>query len=221
MAETKEEMYQIAIDGPSGAGKSTIAKLVAARLGIDYIDTGAMYRAIGLKMINRGMAMEESPALAAMLQETTIDFDRGKVFLDGQDVSDLIRTPEVSLAASACSALGMVRAKLVELQREMGLRKCVIMDGRDIGTNVLPGAKYKFYLTASAEERARRRCQELREKGEDESYEKVLAEIEMRDYNDSHRALNPLRQAEDAEAIDSTAMSIEQVVDWICRRINA
>lgn len=218
-AENKQCIFRIAIDGPSGAGKSTIAKAVATKLGIDYIDTGAMYRAVGLKMCNRGMAMEESPALATMLNETTIDFDRGRVWLDGQDVSDLIRTPEVSMAASACSALGMVRTKLVDLQRDIGLRKSVVMDGRDIGTNVLRDAEYKFFLTATAEERAKRRCAELREKGENQPYEKVLAEIQMRDYNDSHRALNPLKKAEDAEEIDSTTMSIAEVTARICSRV--
>jgi cytidylate kinase len=213
------KIFRIAIDGPSGAGKSTIAKAVAGRLNIDYIDTGAMYRAIGWKMLQRGMAMEESEALQSMLKETEIDFQKGDVMLDGVVVSDLIRTPQVSMAASACSALSMVRAKLVELQRAMGQTKSVIMDGRDIGTNVLTDAEYKYFLTASAKERARRRTAELAAKGEKADFDQVLSDIEMRDYNDSHRQLNPLRRAADAEEIDSTSMTIDEVVDYICQKV--
>ena len=216
-----ERIFRIAIDGPSGAGKSTIAKAVAKRLCIDYIDTGAMYRAIGLKMLAKGIPMEESPALTKMLAETEIDFDGGNVFLDGEIVNDRIRTQEVSKAASDCSALGSVRAKLVELQRKMGQAKSVIMDGRDIGTNVLTDAEYKYFLTATAEERALRRHKEMMEKGQESDFDKVLEQIVERDHNDSTRALNPLRKAEDAEEIDSTNMSIEQVVDYICGKVGA
>ncbi|MGN0718655.1 MAG: (d)CMP kinase [Anaerovoracaceae bacterium] len=215
------EKIRIAIDGPSGAGKSTIAKAVARELGIDYVDTGAMYRAIGLKMTSRGMAMEESEALQKMLDETDIDFRSGDVILDGQVVSDRIRTPEISMAASACSALAMVRSKLVELQQKMGREKSIIMDGRDICEVVLPDAELKYYLTASAEERARRRTAELIAKGEKVNFDQVLADIEMRDYNDSHRAVTPLRRAEDAEEIDSTSMTIDEVVGYICSRARA
>ena len=214
-----KEIFKIAIDGPSGAGKSTIAKAVARRLDIDYIDTGAMYRAIGLKMTELGLAMEESEALHTMLAETDIDFSSGNVILDGRIVNDLIRTPEMSMAASACSALGCVRAKLVELQRKMGQKKSVIMDGRDICEVVLPDAEYKYYLTASAEERARRRTEELLEKGQQVDFEQVLADIQQRDYNDMNRAITPLRKAEDALEIDSTEMSIDDVVDFICAPI--
>ena len=214
-----EKIFRIAIDGPSGAGKSTIAKAVAKRLGIDYIDTGAMYRAIGLKMLSEGLAMEESDALSDMLARTEIDFDKGNVFLDGRIVNDLIRTPEVSKAASDCSALGSVRSKLVELQRKMGQSKSVIMDGRDIGTNVLTDAEYKYFLTATAEERARRRHKEMIEKGQESDLAQVLAQIVERDHNDSTRALNPLRKAEDAEEIDSTHMTIDQVVNYICDKV--
>ncbi|MDD7215661.1 MAG: (d)CMP kinase [Anaerovoracaceae bacterium] len=214
-----DRIFRIAIDGPSGAGKSTIAKAVARRLGIDYIDTGAMYRAIGLKMLSRGLAMEDSQALLDMLAETEIDFAGGRVILDGQAVDSLIRTPEVSKAASDCSALAPVRSKLVELQRKMGKTKSVIMDGRDIGTNVLTDAEYKYFLTASPEERALRRYKEMQEKGQESDYDKVLAQIIERDHNDSTRALNPLRKAEDAEEIDSTHMTIDQVVDYICSQV--
>lgn len=213
------EKFRIAIDGPSGAGKSTIAKMVAARLGIDYIDTGAMYRAIGLKMTELGMEMKEGPDLQAMLDETDIDFCSGDVVLDGKVVNDLIRTPEMSMAASGCSALGMVRKKLVELQRKMGESKSIIMDGRDICEVVLPDAEYKYYLTASAEERARRRTAELLEKGQAVDFEQVLADIQQRDYNDMNRDITPLRKAADAMEIDSTSMTIDEVVDFICNRV--
>lgn len=215
------EKIRIAIDGPSGAGKSTIAKTVAGRLGLEYVDTGAMYRAIGLKMGRLAMKAEESPALQAMLDETEIDFRHGEIVLDGQIVSGQIRTPEISMAASSCSALPMVRRKLVELQQKMGREKSIIMDGRDICEVVLPDAELKFYLTASAQERARRRTKELLEKGEKADFSQVLKEIEQRDYNDSHRTVSPLRKAEDAEEIDSTAMSIEEVADLICSRAHA
>ena len=211
-----KEIFKIAIDGPSGAGKSTIAKAVAKRLGIDYIDTGAMYRAIGLKMTRLNLPMEESEALQQMLEETDIDFHAGDVILDDVVVNDLIRTPEMSMAAAACGALGMVGDKLVELQRKMGQKKSVIMDGRDICEVVLPDAEYKYYLTATAEERARRRTAELIEKGQQVNFEQVLADIQQRDYNDMNREITPLKKADDAVEIDSTDMSIEEVVNFIC-----
>lgn len=210
-----DRIFRIAIDGPSGAGKSTIAKAVASRLGIDYIDTGAMYRAVGYKMDRDKVPFESGEALNAMLADTDIDFVSGDIVLDGQVVNDLIRTPEVSMLASQCSQIQEVREKLVEIQRSMGARKSVIMDGRDIGTNVLKDAEYKIYLTASAEERANRRFKELQEKGEDQSYEEVLADIKARDHNDMTRELNPLRKADDAIEVDSTSMTIDEVVDAI------
>ena len=213
------KIFQIAIDGPSGAGKSTIAKRVAAELAIDYIDTGAMYRAVGLKMLRLGIPMEENETLFEMLGNTDVDFSEGRVYLDGEDVSDLIRTQEVSKAASDCSAFATVRRKLVELQQAMGKRKSVIMDGRDIGTVVLKDAEYKFYLTATAEERAMRRFKELQAKGSTDTYEKVLEDVDKRDYNDMHRNVDPLRQAEDAVLIDSTNMSIEEVVDFVIEAV--
>ena len=215
------KIYKIAIDGPSGAGKSTIAKRVAQELAIDYIDTGAMYRAVGLKMLRLGIPMEENEVLLEMLGNTDVDFSEGKVYLDGEDVSGLIRKQEVSKAASDCSAFASVRRKLVELQQAMGRRKSVIMDGRDIGTVVLRDAEYKFYLTATAEERAMRRYKELREKGSEDTYEKVLEDVNRRDYNDMHREVDPLRQAEDAVLIDSTNMSINEVVDFVISRVRA
>ena len=217
-----EDILRIAVDGPSGAGKSTIAKIVAKKLNIDYIDTGAMYRAIGLKMMNGGISREEGDTeeRQKVLDDTTIDFDAGVILLDGEDVSGLIRTPEVSMAASDYSRLPEVREKLVAIQREIGHRKSVVMDGRDIGTNVFPDAQYKFFLTATAEERAKRRVAELIEKGQDVDYEATLEDIKQRDYNDSHRKLNPLKMADDAIEIDTTDMSIEEVTQAILDEIN-
>ena len=205
-------MLRIAIDGPGGAGKSTIAKMLAAELGLDYIDTGAMYRAAALKMTRLGIPAEDPEAVERALADTVIDFNGGSIFLDGEEVNEAIRTPEMGGLASAYSALGCVRKKLGERQKEMGQTKDCIMDGRDIGTNVLPDAEFKFFLTASAEERARRRYKELIEKGQDVSFDKILADINERDYNDSHRELDPLRQADDAVLVDTTEMTIDEVI---------
>ena len=212
-------MITIAIDGPGGAGKSTIAKLVAKRLDIDYIDTGAMYRAIAYKTVNENIDTNEDKSIRTMLDDTEIDFIGGSIYLDGQCVDKQIRTPEISQMASKVSALGPVREKLVELQRKMGHEKSVIMDGRDIGTNVLTDAAYKFFMTASAEERAQRRYKELIEKGESVTFEQVLSDINQRDKNDMERELNPLRKAEDATEIDTTGLSIEEVADVILKNI--
>ena len=212
-------MIRIAIDGPGGAGKSTIAKQVARALDLDYIDTGAMYRAVGYKLIRDNVDMYDEDALLAMLEATDIDFSGGKTILDGEDISDRIRTQEISRKASECSALAPVRAKLVELQKKMGSTKSVIMDGRDIGTVVLKDAELKIYLTASAEERASRRHRELLLKGEDISYEKVLADMQERDYNDMHREITPLRKANDAIELDTTGMSIDEVTEYILRKV--
>lgn len=212
-------MLRIAVDGPSGAGKSTIAKAVAKKLGIDYIDTGAMYRAIGYKMKEEGISAGETDRLHDMLEKTDIDFSHGDIILDGRVVNDKIRTSEISKKASECSALPEVREKLVEIQRGMGMKKSVIMDGRDIGNNVLKDAEYKFFLTASAEERAERRHKELLEKGEDISFDEVLEDINRRDHNDMTRKLNPLRKAEDAIEVDTTGLSIEEVINRILKEI--
>lgn len=212
-------MIRIAIDGPGGAGKSTIAKQVAKALDIDYIDTGAMYRAVGYKLIRDDVDMYDKDALSAMLDATDIDFSGGRTILDGEDISDRIRTQEISRKASECSALAPVRAKLVELQKKMGSTKSVIMDGRDIGTVVLKDAELKIYLTASAEERAERRHREMLLKGEDISYEKVLADMQERDYNDMHREITPLRKADDAIELDTTGMSIDEVTEYILRKV--
>jgi cytidylate kinase len=210
-------VYRVAIDGPAGAGKSTVAKAVAARLSIEYIDTGAMYRAVGLKLLAEGIGTGSADAerRARMLSETEIDFSGGRIYLDGRDVSGDIRTDEISRMASESSALPEVREKLVALQRIMGERKSVLMDGRDIGSNVFPNAEFKFFLTASPRERARRRFFELRAKDKSVVFEQVLADIERRDYNDSHRALHPLAKADDAREIDSTEISADEVTEMI------
>lgn len=213
------KLIRVAIDGPSGAGKSTIAKAVGKQLNLDYIDTGAMYRAVAYKMIANNVEIPQVEKLESLLADTEIDFSGGNIFLDGEIINDKIRTPEISKMASHCSALGQVREKLVALQRKMGETKNVIMDGRDIGTNVLTDAEYKFFMTASPEERAKRRFIELAEKGENVSFEQVLKDIKERDHNDSTRKLNPLKKAKDALEIDTTGMTIEEVVENIIKEI--
>ena len=195
-----KDIFKVAIDGPSGAGKSTIAKAVAKNLGIDYVDTGAMYRAVGYKASSRGVSPEDREAVKHLMEDTDIDFADGDIILDGEIINDKIRTPEISKAASLYSAIPEVREKLVEIQRKMGMRKSVIMDGRDIGTNVFRDAEYKIFLTASAKERAERRFEE-------------------RDHDDMTRALNPLRKAEDAVEIDTTGLSIDEVIERVLKEI--
>lgn len=206
---------RIAIDGPSGAGKSTIAKEVAKLMDIDYIDTGAMYRAIGYKLAKEGIDLKNKNTLSKILNDTEIDFECGNTILDGVIVNDKIRTPEASKMASICSALPEVREKLVLLQRKMGQTKSVVMDGRDIGTNVLTDAEYKIFMTASAEERAERRFKELLDKGESITFEQVLKDIIQRDHNDTTRELNPLKKADDAIELNTTGMNISEVTDKI------
>ena len=211
----------VAIDGPAGAGKSTIAKLVAQRIGADYIDTGAMYRAVALKLFRTGTDYKDPEALQAMLDGMDVDFSEGHTILDGEDVSGLIRTPEISALASPSSGIPAVRYKLTALQQAMGKRKSIVMDGRDIGTVVFPDADFKFFLTASADERARRRTEEMRAKGQEADFETIRADIIQRDYQDSHREFRPLKKAEGAVEIDSTDMSIESVVDTMMAFIEA
>lgn len=212
LLNTENKLLRIAIDGPSGSGKSTVAKLLAKEYGIDYVDTGAMYRAMGLKIHREGIPCEEGNLMDELLASTNIEFNEGRIYLDGEDVSDLIRTQEVSMMASDCSALGSVRKKLATLQQEMGRTKSVVMDGRDICKVVMPDAEHKFFVTASAEERAMRRFKELQEKGQNPVYETILKEINERDYNDMHREVDPLVQAEDAIYVDTTHMNIDEVV---------
>lgn len=209
------DRVSIAIDGPSGAGKSTLARRCAAAFGFLYADTGAIYRTVGLAAIRGGIDRRSEPAVKALLPGLKIEMkynEEGeqRMFLNGEDVSDEIRMPEVSLAASDVSALPTVRAFLMEMQRSLARNHSVIMDGRDIGTVVLPDADLKVFLTASAEERARRRVSQLLEKGVREDYDKVLAEIRYRDEQDMNRETAPLRQAEDAVLLDTTALSFEE-----------
>lgn len=211
------QRFSIALDGPSGAGKSTIARALAQRLGITYLDTGAMYRAVALYVLNAGAQPGAKDQVIPLLDEIDIEIrftDAGqRVLLNGQDVSEAIRENPVSPAASQVAAIPEVRERLVAMQREMASRRSVVMDGRDIGTAVLPDATLKIFLTASAHERARRRFEELRQKGEEVEFEALQRQMLERDYNDSHRAASPLRRAEDAVKLDSTGMDIEQVVE--------
>lgn len=208
-------MIRIAIDGPGGAGKSTIAKLVGDKIGLEYIDTGAMYRAVGLKLNRKGIKPDDLISISNVLEETTIDFVNGKIILDGDDVSDIIRTQEISKFASIYSQIPEVRSKLVDIQRRIAAGKSVIMDGRDIGTNVLTDAELKVFLTADSMVRARRRYEELRSKGVNANLDDIHEEIKDRDYQDMNRKLNPLVQAEDAIRLDTSDMTIDEVVNTI------
>ena len=208
-------MIRIAIDGPGGAGKSTIAKLVGDKLGLEYIDTGAMYRAVGLKLNRKGIKPDDLISISNVLEETTIDFVNGKIILDGDDVSDIIRTQEISKFASIYSQIPEVGSKLVDIQRRIAAGKSVIMDGRDIGTNVLTDAELKVFLTADSMVRARRRYEELRSKGVNANLDDIHEEIKDRDYQDMNRKLNPLVQAEDAIRLDTSDMTIDEVVNTI------
>ena len=208
-------MIRIAIDGPGGAGKSTIAKLVGDKLGLEYIDTGAMYRAVGLKLNRKGIKPDDLISISNILEETTIDFVNGKIILDGDDVSDIIRTQEISKFASIYSQIPEVRSKLVDIQRRIAAGKSVIMDGRDIGTNVLTDAELKIFLTADSMVRARRRYDEFRSKGIKANLNDIHEEIKDRDYQDMNRKLNPLVQAEDAIMLDTSDMTIDEVVNTI------
>ena len=202
----------IAVDGPAGAGKSTVSKIVAARLGFTYIDTGAMYRAVGLKFLNSGQPFTEN-FLAEITRDIDIKLDdKAKVFLDGVEVTKEIRTPEISKLASDVSKYGFVRKKLTDLQREMAAEGAVIMDGRDIGTQVLPNSDVKIFLTATLDERARRRYEELKAKGSSVTLDAIKLEIAARDKQDSEREIAPLKQADDAILIDSTGLTVDEVV---------
>lgn len=207
-------MISVAIDGPSGAGKSTLAKRLAKELGYLYVDTGAMYRAIGLFALRQGVDPKDEAAVTALLPRIQIELryvdGAQRVLLCGEDVSEAIRAENVGMATSAVSAHPPVRAFLLELQRGMARTHDILMDGRDIGTVILPGATVKIFLTASAEARADRRFKELQEKGVATDYETVLEDIRRRDYQDSHRATAPLRQAEDAVLVDTSEMDLEQ-----------
>lgn len=216
-------IINVAIDGPAGAGKSTVSRAAAKAVGYIYVDTGALYRAVGVNALRKGIDTKNKPAVAATLADISVDlvFENGeqKVLLNGEDVSTEIRTPPASMAASDVSAVPEVRAFLFDLQRDIAARNNCIMDGRDIGTVVLPDARVKIFLTASSEERATRRYKELIEKGNTVNYKDVLEDLIQRDYNDSHREIAPLKPAEDGVILDTTGLSLEESVNEIIRII--
>ncbi|MBQ3058340.1 MAG: (d)CMP kinase [Clostridia bacterium] len=220
-------MISVAIDGPAGAGKSTLARKAAAQLGFIYVDTGALYRTVGLKFSKMGANTDLNCDISSVLADTTVDIrfvdGEQRVFLDGVDVSEEIRTPVASMMASAVSAKGEVRAFLLEMQRKLARENNVLMDGRDIGTVVLPNATVKIFLTASAEERARRRYDELINKGMTVTFKEVYDDMVQRDYNDSHREIAPLKQADDAVLADTTGLepqeSLELILNIVKERI--
>ena len=216
-------MISIAIDGPAGAGKSTLSRKAAEKLGYIYVDTGALYRAVGLKLSQAGYGNSHECDIDKILSQTKVDirFVEGeqRVFLDDVDVSDKIRTREASMTASTVSAKPEVRAFLLDMQRNLAKNSNVLMDGRDIGTVVLPDATVKIYLTASAKARAQRRYKELCEKGEKVTFEQVLSDIEQRDYNDMHRAVAPLKKADDAVLADTTDCNLDEALELILKII--
>jgi cytidylate kinase len=210
-----ERIYSIAIDGPSGAGKSTLAKAVATERNILYVDTGAIYRTIGYYVFQKGIDPHDSEQVIAVLPEIHVDMVYSEdglqhMLLNGEDVTDEIRLPQISLYASAVSAIPEVRGFLLEMQRELARTRSVIMDGRDIGTVVLPDADVKIYLTADVEKRALRRLKELEQRGTPRPYEEVLEEMQARDWADSHREIAPLREAEDAIRVDTSDLNFEE-----------
>lgn len=213
----------IAIDGPAGAGKSTIAKIIADRLNILYLDTGAMYRAVALKVLENEIDPANPNLVIPLLSSTHINVSYyqklQRIYLDGKDVTHFIREPQISKVASVIATIPEVRVKLVEVQRQLAKQYSLVMDGRDIGTFVLPNADKKFFLTATVEERAHRRWQEMLQKGYNQSLESVKKEIELRDKNDTCRSFAPLRRAEDAILVDTTGKSISQVVDEVCQQL--
>lgn len=216
--------YAIAIDGPSGAGKSTIARAAAKRFGFIYVDTGAIYRTVGLAAYRGGIDRRDASAVEALLPQLEIamrytDAGEQHMYLNGEDVTALIREPEISICASDVAALPVVRAFLMELQRRMARENSVIMDGRDIGTVVLPDAEVKIFLTASAEARARRRLLELEQKGMKQSFDEVLRDIEYRDEQDSHRAAAPLKKAEEAIVVDTSELSFAESLELVVKTI--
>lgn len=215
--------YAVALDGPSGAGKSSVAKAVASRLGILYVDTGAMYRAIGLAVLRRGITADDTEGILRTLPTLSVALRHGedgqRVLLNGEDVSEQIRTGEVAQYASKCSAVPEVRAFLLGAQRSLAAEHSVIMDGRDIGTVILPNAEVKIFLTARPEARAQRRFDELLARGEAVTLEGVLADIKRRDEQDMNRPIAPLRQAEDAVLLDNSALDLAQTVQEILRII--
>ncbi len=217
--------FNVAIDGPAGAGKSSIARAAAKKLGFIYVDTGALYRAVGVYGLRNGIDNKNAEAVAGMLPHISVELkfqgDVQHVYLNGEDVSEEIRTPPASMAASDVSAVPAVRQFLFDLQRDIAAKNDCIMDGRDIGTVVLPDAQVKIFLTASPEARAMRRYKELQEKGAKDTYEEVLADLLQRDYNDSHRAVAPLKPAEDSITVDNSGLSLEDSTEQVLSVIRA
>lgn len=218
-------MINIAIDGPAGAGKSSIAKAVASKYGYIYVDTGAMYRALAYKAITNNISIKDIAEIENMLKCTKLDIKYNelgqRIYVDGNDVSDYIRTPEVSMGASDISAIPYVRAWLLDMQKNIAKANDCIMDGRDIGTTILPDADLKIFLVASPEERAMRRHKELLEKGENISYDEVLEDVKTRDYNDSHREISPLKKADDAIEVDTTGYNLDESIKLVCNIIDS
>ncbi len=212
---------QIAIDGPAGSGKSTVAKEIANRLNILYLDTGAMYRAVTYIVLSRGQSAQDSEVLKNVVDQIEMELTPNHVFVNGKDISDAIRTPNVSQNVSFVAMDAYVREKMVELQKKIAGDQSVVMDGRDIATHVLPDADFKFFLVASSEERAKRRQSELSQKGYDIPIETLIDEIDKRDKLDSEREVSPLRQADDAIRVDTTKMTIEEVIGFILERIDS
>ena len=215
----------IALDGPAGAGKSTIAKIIAKRLGLPYLDTGAMYRAMALSALSEGVSLTDAEKVDELLNRTDIKVvyepDGQHVLVNGEDVTGRLREEEIGKGASLISKLRCVRDKLAGMQRDIAHETHAVLDGREIGTFVIPETPYKFYVTATAEERALRRVRQLEEKGEKPDYQLILKDIEARDYQDSHRDYAPLKQAEDAVLIDTTHMTIDEAVEAVLTALEA
>ncbi len=209
----------IAIDGPAGAGKSTISKKISKKLGINYIDTGAMYRAITYKCLKEKIDILDEKKVIEICEKSEVDFIDNKIYLDGKSINDEIRMQIVSANVSNVAKIARVREIMVKKQREIGQKNDVILDGRDVGTCIFPNTKYKFYLNASPEERGKRRYLELKEKGENVVLEDIIKEIKKRDYIDSTRKVAPLTKAEDAIEVDSTNMSVDEVVNYIVKKV--
>ncbi len=216
-------MINVAIDGPAGAGKSTVARAAAVKLGYIYVDTGALYRAVGVYCLRNGITTNDAEGVGAILDKITVElkFIDGvqHVLLNGDDVSTEIRLPEASMAASNVSAIPAVRAFLFDLQRDIAAKNNCIMDGRDIGTVVLPDAQVKIFLTADDEERAMRRYRELKEKGSEVTFQEVLDDLRVRDYNDSHREIAPLKPAEDSVIVNTTGYTLEESIEKIVNTV--
>ncbi len=218
------KVISVAIDGPSGAGKSSLARRAAKTLGFVYVDTGAIYRTVAFYCSENGISPDDSAAVAAALPQMQIQIDYSedgtqRMLLGQRDVSEQIRTPEISMLTSAVAAVPEVRAYLLDMQRKLAQVRSVIMDGRDIGTVVLPNATVKIYLTAAPEARAQRRCKELRDKGMDVTFEEILKGVQERDYNDTHRDISPLKRADDAHLVDTTCLDFEESLDVLVKVI--